>query len=263
LRITVLGKSPSWQDAGGACSGYLIETDGTKVLLDCGNGVFGKLRERVDYTEIDAVMLSHLHADHFLDLVPYSYALIYAPKQQPVPVHIWDGTDNPARPRLIAPPNAVETFRRVVGAWGSDDLIESAFQLEEYAAGDEVSVGDVTAKFHPVPHFVETFAVRISSPGSGDVVYSADTRPGEEVIEAARDADLLIIEATLPRPERTGVRGHLTPEEAGEHAKRAGAKRVVITHISDELGDEWAREEAQRGFGGVVELAREGATYDV
>jgi ribonuclease BN (tRNA processing enzyme) len=263
LRITVLGKSPSWQDAGGACSGYLIETDGTKVLLDCGNGVFGKLRERVDYTEIDAVMLSHLHADHFLDLVPYSYALIYAPKQQPVPVHIWDGTDNPARPRLIAPPNAVETFRRVVGAWGSDDLIESAFQIEEYAAGDEVSVGDVTAKFHPVPHFVETFAVRISSPGSGDVVYSADTRPGEEVIEAARDADLLIIEATLPRPERTGVRGHLTPEEAGEHAKRAGAKRVVITHISDELGDEWAREEAQRGFGGVVELAREGATYDV
>jgi ribonuclease BN (tRNA processing enzyme) len=263
LRITVLGKSPSWQDAGGACSGYLIETDGTKVLLDCGNGVFGKLRERVDYTEIDAVMLSHLHADHFLDLVPYSYALIYAPKQQPVPVHIWDGTDNPARPRLIAPPNAVETFRRVVGAWGSDDLVESAFQIEEYAAGDEVSVGDVTAKFHPVPHFVETFAVRISSPGSGDVVYSADTRPGEEVIEAARDADLLIIEATLPRPERTGVRGHLTPEEAGEHAKRAGAKRVVITHISDELGDEWAREEAQRGFGGVVELAREGATYDV
>lgn len=259
----MLGKSPSWQDAGGACSGYLIETDGTKVLLDCGNGVFGKLRERVDYTEIDGVMLSHLHADHFLDLVPYSYALIYAPKQQPVPVHIWDGTDNPARPRLIAPPNAVETFRRVVGAWGSDDLVESAFQIEEYAAGDEVSVGDVTAKFHPVPHFVETFAVRISSPGSGDVVYSADTRPGEEVIEAARDADLLIIEATLPRPERTGVRGHLTPEEAGEHAKRAGAKRVVITHISDELGDEWAQEEAQRGFGGVVELAREGATYDV
>lgn len=259
----MLGKSPSWQDAGGACSGYLIETDGTKVLLDCGNGVFGKLRERVDYTEIDGVMLSHLHADHFLDLVPYSYALIYAPKQQPVPVHIWDGTDHPARPRLIAPPNAVETFRRVVGAWGSDDLVESAFQIEEYAAGDEVSVGDVTAKFHPVPHFVETFAVRISSPGSGDVVYSADTRPGEEVIEAARGADLLIIEATLPRPERTGVRGHLTPEEAGEHAKRAGAKRVVITHISDELGDEWAREEAQRGFGGVVELAREGATYDV
>jgi ribonuclease BN (tRNA processing enzyme) len=263
LRITVLGKSPSWQDAGGACSGYLIETDGTKVLLDCGNGVFAKLRERVDYTEIDAVIISHLHADHFLDLVPYSYALIYAPKQQPVPVHIWKGTDNPARPRLIAPPGARETFRQVVGAWGNDDLIESAFRIEEYEAGDEVEVGELRASFHPVPHFVETFAVNVSANGSGSLSYSADTRPGKEIIEVARDADLLLVEATLPRPERTGVRGHLTPEEAGEHAKRAGVKRVVITHISDELGDDWAREEAERGYGGPVEVAREGAVYEI
>ncbi len=75
MRITVLGKSPSWQDAGGACSGYLVEDGGTRLLLDCGNGVFSKLRQRVDYTELDAVLISHLHADHFLDLVPYSYAL--------------------------------------------------------------------------------------------------------------------------------------------------------------------------------------------
>ena len=73
----------------------------------------------------------------------------------------------------------------------------------------------------------------------------------------------MIVEATLPRPERTGVRGHLTPEEAGDHAKRAGAKRVVITHISDELGDEWAREQAEAGFGGPVEVAREGAVYEL
>jgi ribonuclease BN (tRNA processing enzyme) len=263
LRITVLGKSPSWQDAGGACSGYLIETEGTRVLLDCGNGVFGKLRQRVDYTEIDAVIISHLHADHFLDLVPYSYALIYAPKQQPVPVHIWEGTDNPARPRLIAPPNAREVFQRVVGAWGNDDLIESAFELEEYSGGGEVDVGDIRASFHPVPHFVETFAVRISAGGGGHMVYSADTRPGEEIVDVARGADLLLIEGTLPRPERTGLRGHLTPEEAGEHARRAGVPRVVITHISDELGDEWAREEGERGFGGPVEIAREGSSYEV
>ena len=66
--------------------------------MDCGNGVFGKLRERIDYVDIDAVVISHLHADHFLDLVPYSYALTYAPRQQPVPVDRWPGTDNPARP---------------------------------------------------------------------------------------------------------------------------------------------------------------------
>ena len=78
-----------------------------------------------------------------------------------------------------------------------------------------------------------------------------------------RETTERFVEATLPRPERTGVRGHLTPEEAGDHAKRAGAKRVVITHISDELGDDWAREEAERGFGGPVEVAREGATYEI
>ena len=82
MRLTVLGKSPSWQDAGGACSGYLIEEEGTSVLVDCGNGVFAKLRERIDYIDLDAVVLSHLHADHFLDLVPYAYALTYAPRQR-------------------------------------------------------------------------------------------------------------------------------------------------------------------------------------
>jgi ribonuclease BN (tRNA processing enzyme) len=263
LRITVLGKSPSWQDAGGACSGYLIQAEGTNVLLDCGNGVFAKLRERIDYVDLDAVVLSHLHADHWLDLVPYAYALIYAPKQQPVPVHTWPGTDSPARPRLIAPPGAREVFRQVVGAWGNEDLIDSAFRIEEYEPGETVEVGEIRASFHPVPHFIDTFAVNVSSDGTGKLTYSADTRPGEEIVEIARDADLLLVEGTLPRPERTGVRGHLTPEEAGEHAKRAGAKRVVITHISDELGDEWVREQAEQGFGAPVEVAREGATYDV
>ena len=86
MRITVLGKSPSWQDPGGACSGYLVEETGVVLLLDCGNGVFGKLRSRVDYVDVDVVVISHLHADHFLDLIPYAYALTYSPRQQPVPV---------------------------------------------------------------------------------------------------------------------------------------------------------------------------------
>ena len=86
MRITVLGKSPAWQDAGGACSGYLVQEGETTLLLDCGNGVFGKLRERVDYTDVDAVLISHMHADHFIDLIPYSYALLLTPRQQPVPV---------------------------------------------------------------------------------------------------------------------------------------------------------------------------------
>src|ERR671915_1067420 len=159
MRLTVLGKSPSWQDAGGACSGYLIEEEDTAVLVDCGNGVFAKLRERIDYVDVDAVVISHLHADHFLDLVPFAYALTYAPRQQPVPVDRWPGTDDPARPRLLVPPGAIETFRRVVGAWGNEDLIENAFEIEEYQESSEPAVGPFRFHFHCVPHFTETFAI--------------------------------------------------------------------------------------------------------
>jgi ribonuclease BN (tRNA processing enzyme) len=263
LRITVLGKSPSWQDIDGACSGYLIEQGDTTLLLDCGNGVFGKLRRFVDYVDVDGVVISHLHADHFLDLVPYSYALTYAPRQQPVPVHRWSGTDNPARPALHAPAGAREVFRRVCGSWGPEDLIENAFAVEEYDAERPIAVGPLRLRLAEVPHYLKTHAIEVSANGSGRFVFGADTRPNDDLVDFAKGADLLMVEATLPRPERQGERGHLTPEEAGEHGRRAGARRLVITHFSDELDPEWARAEAERGFGGPVEVAREGAVYEV
>jgi ribonuclease BN (tRNA processing enzyme) len=264
MRLTVLGKSPSWQDAGGACSGYLIQEEDTAVLVDCGNGVFGKLREHIDYVDVDAVVLSHLHADHFLDLVPYSYALTYAPRQQPVPVDRWPGTDCPACPVLHAPPGATELFRRVVGSWGNEDLIENAFDLREYDPAAELEIGPIRVSFQQVEHFTETFAMSIGSAnGSGRIVYGADTRPTDALAEFAQGVDLMLVEATLPRPERSGERGHLTPGEAGEHAREAGAKQLLLVHISDELDSGWARDEAAETFGGPVEVAREGAIYDV
>jgi ribonuclease BN (tRNA processing enzyme) len=265
MRVTVLGKSPSWQDAGGACSGYLIEEGDTAVLMDCGNGVFSKLRRFVDYVDVDAVVISHLHADHFLDLVPFSYALTYAPRQQPVPVHRWPGTDNPAHPELYAPTGARDTFRRVVGAWGNEDLIENAFDLREYEPVDTVEVGPLRFSFAEVPHFVRTCAIQVTSSlnGGGRLVYGADSAPAPALIDFAAGADLLMIEATLPRPEREGIRGHLTPGEAGEHGARAGVRRLVLTHMSDELDPHWARREAERSFGGPVDLAHEGAVYEL
>jgi ribonuclease BN (tRNA processing enzyme) len=267
VRITVLGKSPAWQDAGGACSGYLIEQDGFALLLDCGNGVFSKLRRFRDYVDVGAVIVSHLHADHFLDLVPFAYALTYAPRQQPVPVAGWPGTGHPARPDLYAPRGATEMFRRIVSNWGNEELIEQAFHLHEYDGTDVLQVGPFSVRFCEVPHYMATFAVELSSQGNGAgpgrLTYSADCRPNDELIEFARNTDVLLIEATLPRPERTGVRGHLTPCEAGEHGRRAAAGRLVLTHISDELDQAWARSEAERSYGGPVELAAEGQIYTI
>ena len=257
----MLGKSPAWQDAGGACSGYLVVADGTCLLLDCGSGVFGKLRAVVDYAEVDAVVISHLHADHILDLVPFASGLIYAPRHQPVPVAGHPGTEEPPRPRLLAPPGAREVFRRLCAAGGMrEDHIERGFALEEYDPAQPVRVGPLEVGFQLVPHFLPTHAVSVSGNGRR-VVYSADSSPSEELCAFARDSDLLLIEATLPRPEREGPRGHLTPEEAGEHGSRAGARRLVLTHMSDELDADWARREAERSFGGPVEIAAEGAVY--
>jgi ribonuclease BN (tRNA processing enzyme) len=264
VKLTVLGKSPSWQDAGGACSGYLVEDGDTNVVIDCGNGVFSKLRMFCDYVDVDAVVLSHLHADHMLDLVPFAYALTYAPRQQPVPVDKWPGTDNPARPELHAPPGARETFRRLSGTWGPEELIENAFDLREYAEDDELEIGSLRVSFQGVPHFVDTYAMRLSTTnGGGQLVYGADSSPSEALTRFAADSDLMIVEATLPRPERTGERGHLTPREAGEHGLAAHVGRLVLTHISDELDSEWARTEAEDAFRGPVEVAREGAVYEV
>ncbi|MGA9858165.1 MAG: MBL fold metallo-hydrolase [Solirubrobacteraceae bacterium] len=260
MQVKVLGKSPSWQDANGACSGYLLQEDGFTLLLDCGNGVFSKLRPLVDYVDVDAVLITHMHADHFLDLVPFSYALSYAPRQQPVPVGGWPGTESPARPQLYLPGGGSEVLRRVVGCWGTEDLVETAFALTEYGAADELSIGPWKVRFCEVPHYVTTYAVELAVNGTR-FTFGADCRPNPELVQFARDTDMLLIEATLPRPERDGVRGHLTAREAGEHGRGAGARRLVLTHYSDELDPEQAHADAAEAFGGPVELAHEGAVY--
>ncbi len=232
MRITVLGKSPSWQDVDGACSGYLVEEQGFHLLVDCGNGVFSKLRRFVDYVDVDAVVISHLHADHFLDLVPFSYALTYAPRQQPVPVDRWPGTSDPACPALHAPPGARDCFRRVVGAWGNEDLIENAFELREYDPGEVLHAGPLTVRFQPVPHFVATNALEITSAVDGGkrLTYGADSSPSEELCAfaqrhrpAADRGDAAAAGARRPaRAPHAGRGGRPRPQggsaAAGDHA---------------------------------------------
>ena len=128
---------------------------------------------------------------------------------------------------------------------------------------DELEVGPFAVRFCEVPHYTPTYAVELAANGSGRLTYSADCSPNDDLVRFARDTDMLLIEATLPRPERTGMRGHLTPAEAGEHGRLAGARRLVLTHFSDELDSDWARAEAADAYGERVELAHEGAVYTI
>jgi ribonuclease BN (tRNA processing enzyme) len=264
MHITVLGKSPSWQDAGGACSGYLVEDGDTRVLLDCGSGVFSELRRVVDYRDVDAVVLSHMHPDHFLDLIPYACALTYAPGQQPVAADRRQAGEHPARPQLLVPPGASAVLRVVGGAGGQERVFDTAFRLREYDVRESVAVGSLRARFQPVPHYVATNAIEVTSrDGGGRFTYGADHGPTDAFNGFAAHTDLLMLEATLTLPEGAEPRGHLTPREAGEHAAGCAAARLVLTHISDELDPERALVEARRAYAGPVEIARTGAVYTV
>ena len=163
MRLTVLGKSPSWQDADGACSGYLLQEGDTSVLLDCGNGVFGKLRRFADYVDVDAVVLSHLHADHFLDLVPYACALAFAPRQLPFPIDGWPGTDDPVHPALWLPPGGHAVVSAVATAGGQSGLFDGAFAVHEYDIAQTLEIRTLRARFQPVPHYVPCNAIELCS----------------------------------------------------------------------------------------------------
>jgi ribonuclease BN (tRNA processing enzyme) len=252
VRITVLGKSPSWPDAGGACSGYLVEDDETCLLVDCGSGVLARLRVVHRYEGVDGVVVSHMHADHFFDLIPYACALSYGPHE------------HPPSPELLLPPGGREVLREITSAGGQENVIENAFRVREYDVAAPERVGSLRLRFQPVPHFVPANAVEISSDGGGGrFTFGADHGPSDALCEFAAGTDLLMLEATLTEPEPAGRRGHLTPAEAGQHATRCEAARLVLTHLSDELDADWALAEARRTYAGPVEVARAGAEYAV
>jgi ribonuclease BN (tRNA processing enzyme) len=261
VRVTVLGKSPAWQDVDGACSGYLVEEGDTRLLVDCGSGVFSKLRGVCAYDAVDGVVITHMHPDHFFDLVPYACALTYGPRGHGG--RRGRGGGGPPAPRLLVPPDATTLLRTLTVAGGQPRLLDGAFEIAEYDAAQSARVGSLELRFQPVPHYVPANAVDVRCAAGGRFTFGADHGPTDALDAFAAGTDLLFLEATLSTPEPAGPRGHLTAAEAGEHAARCRAQRLVLTHISDELDGEWALAEARRSFSGPVELAREGAVYDV
>ena len=262
MLVSVLGKSPAWQDGGGACSGYLVQSSGFTLLLDCGSGVFAKLRGVLDYLDVDAVLISHLHSDHILDLIPFSFALGYSPRLHPTGSGRTPVRPTPPRPALHAPPGATERFREIGGLLAEPDQIERAFDLAEYDPAQVLQVGPFTVRFCEVPHYTRCWAIDLEADGHR-FTFGADCAPSDALVEFASGTELLMLEATLDHPEAGDRRGHMTAGEAGELARRAGAGRLVVTHYSDELDVDWVAREAARGYGAEVTLAREGVELSV
>lgn len=247
MRLTVLGTSGAYPGVGGACSGYLIREGDTTLLVDCGTGVFSNLQQHVAPWDVTHVVISHLHADHFLDLFPFRYALWRLG---------W------GRPNLYLPPGGEEGLLKVSSVFDpSPAFFADHFEVAEYGPGIRLQVGDLNIEFAAVKHFIPSYAVAVI--GERKLVYSADTGPCEALEEVARGADLFLCEASRCEHNDDASWGHLSPQEACEIAKRAGVKKLLLTHFWPECDYSRSLKLAAGVFGAEVEVAEEHRTYVV
>ena len=263
MRLTVLGRSPARPNPGEACAGYLVEGGGTRILLDAGPGVVSQLLRRAQPTDLDAVVISHMHTDHFLDLVTLRYAYPWAEVA-------------PRRLRVILPPGSRDQLSDVARGAGFPEFFDRSFAVEEHDGERPIEIASSSGALRLEPaatkHFIPTWGFRILARGDGEngrlLTYSADSAPCEALTSLASGASLFVCEAALRSLAEDGPapdgRGHLLPSEAGEVAAAGNVERLVLTHLRvDSDGGTWAREEASRVFDGSVQIAEQLTTYEV
>jgi ribonuclease BN (tRNA processing enzyme) len=247
-RLVALGSCGAWPEAGRACSGYVLEHDGFRVVLDLGYGTLSRLLELLGSSiaeGVDAVIVSHKHPDHMVDL----HGLFRAR---------WFGLPSASALPLFAPAGVVERLKGLE----EDDAsgIDRVFDWHPLP-GSAYELGPFRLESWLLPHFVPNAGVRLSADGL-TVAYTGDTGPDPGLAELGRDADLFIVEAS-DRNQRepsapTGPQMHLTARQAGEAAAAAGAHRLLLTHFWPENDRELSRASAGEVYGGEVLVATEG-----
>jgi ribonuclease BN (tRNA processing enzyme) len=221
MRLHVVGCSPAWPNPGGAQSGYLVEEDGRRLLLDCGPGVLPRLRQREPWPRIDAIVITHFHLDHWGDLVPWAFGGLFGAGRDVDPPELW------------LPRGGRETLRGLDPVLYANAILE-LFEVKEYEEGAEFPAAGFRVCAYRMLHYaLESYGLRVMD-GDRTLAYSADSAPCPGLVELARDADLFLCEATLSQPEQ-GIRGHLTFDEARAAHEEAGAERLIVIHRPDEL----------------------------
>ena len=249
MQLTVLGSAGSHTGPGRACSGYLLQHADTTLLVECGNGSTAELQRHVGFEEVDAVVISHRHVDHCIDLVGMFYALRFH-----------DG--GPRRVDLYAPDGVVETLTGLL----SDDsrmAFDEVFRSHVVDAGDTLDVGDVRVELFRSVHPPPTVSMRFEA-GGRVLTYSGDSAGGPDLVAAARGADVFLCEATWQGHADEWPEGiHLTARGAGEIAAEADVGRLLLTHVIGSADLDVSLAEARETFAGEVALAIDGDTYTV
>ena len=258
MRLTVVGCSGSYPGPESAASCYLLEEelDGRtwRILLDLGNGALGQLHRYVDPLDVDAVLLSHLHADHCLDLCGYYVMRKYHPTGPQPQIPVW------------GPAGTAERMARAYDLPLDPGMTEEFAFLEydshDHSEGMVVEVGPFRVEARQVVHPVAAYALKVTA-GGRTLVYSGDTGPCPQLDEVATGAHLLLAEASFRSIDDNPPDLHMTGTDCGRTASRAGVERLVLTHVPPWHDPADAEAEARAEWSGPVDLARAGATYDV
>jgi ribonuclease BN (tRNA processing enzyme) len=254
--LTTLGGSAAGGNPGVGCSGYLLQTETTSLVIDLGTATLQELRLHCDFRTLDAVVISHWHVDHILDLAALRFAVAYNPRPPT------------RRIALYLPPGTAKHLREfgsslVYGEEG-EDFFDAHFDVDEYDPDRTLDIGDVTCLFHEVRHFVPCWGLRVVGPDGSSLGYTADTGPGVGLESFFAAASTVIAEAAFVEyaPGDTSP-GHLTAEDAGRLATDAGARTLVLTHIWEEHGYAAQRDRAAKTFDGEILIAKPGLALQI
>jgi ribonuclease BN (tRNA processing enzyme) len=248
LAITVLGSSGTWSSADSACSGYLVTDGTTRIWLDCGPGTMTALQRHCRLDEVDAVVVTHEHPDHCLELPVLRNAMVHGLRRRDL--------------TLYAPRGVFSLLESLVGTRG----ITPAFLPKMVGDRSVVRVGGLRLQFSRTDHPVETLAVRIDDEagGSGAIAYSSDTGPGWSLAALGAGIGVAVVEATFLAADVGASEAlHRTAAFTGEDARAAGVDRLVVTHVPPTGDGEAHRAEAEATFGGPAMLATPHERYEL
>ncbi|HEY3833255.1 MAG TPA: MBL fold metallo-hydrolase [Acidimicrobiia bacterium] len=231
--VTVLGCSGSYNSAGSPCSGYLVRAGGKNLWLDCGNGTLTNLQRHIDPAAVDAIVVTHSHPDHCVDLFGMHVLATYGLERAGIPV--------------IAAPDVEACMRPLARSW------KSTFDWQEVGDGDRTEIGGMQLHFLRTDHPVPTLAVEMRAAGKR-FVYTADTGPTWSPEAFEPGADLLLSEATYLHDDRRSDI-HISAKQAGTFARDARAQRLVLTHLWPTVDRALAQAEGSDAFGDAVALA--------
>lgn len=250
MELIVLGSNAMWAPVDGATAGYLIRHDGFSLWVDLGSGTLANLQRHIGLNDVGALVVSHRHPDHLVDLFPYLYARVYGLDEPPM------GTP------LFGPPDLFDKVRALLSGAGAEELATS-FRITDVTPGEELEVGPFRVRTALMAHPVSTLGLRVEADGAA-LAYTADTGPTKAITDLARNADLLVSEASWHDDGAEYPPDlHLNAREAGEFADRAGARRLLLTHIKPTLDRDRSRTEAVSAFSGEVMVAKEGMVLEV